>query len=429
MAMKYPNDPKHITTKEMGVKAGEVFKSLLVTFAKYKKNGWRVGNAFDALTDYLLRFPDAESSPGAVVELAMSRWKSPDIQDSMCWYDDFGWWGIASAKAFLDEFACIFGSHRSEFQELATECWDFMHSGKPNKAYSYRGGPNVWENRDEGSAPGYFTNPDTWAQPRFDQGVWQYEMFRELRPKAKECSYTNPSDPKTCSPKLGAFQLTVMNGLYFVLALRLRAWGKEAEKAFGAEREFLQHWFFNPTLPDQQLLWHLADGTGVLVRERVSTYAELDKAFPPVQGYKRDAAWCGDQGLILGGMLDYLQVHPSDPDAQSLPGKIMTGVFSGMVADNKVVQPMTPVMEGIDDEDYDCGSGVFWRYLLGGFRQNAALRTEVLKLVAADPENNAIYKSAEDAFNGNSLGDELFKDFNALATLTAATEILKEAGE
>lgn len=428
--MKYPIDSKHITTKEMEAKAREIFNGgFLNTFATYKKNGWRVGNVFDTLTDFLFCFPDAESTPGMVAGLAWSQWNSPNVQNSMCWYDDFGWWGIASAKAFLDEYASIFTGHRSEFQDLAGKCWDVMHSGKPPGKYSYRGGPNVWENRDEGSVPGYFTQPDTWATPRFAKGVWQYEMFKDQRPKP-ECSFVNPTDPANCVPnKLGAFQLTVMNGLYFLLALRLRATGKGAENAFKDEREFLQNWFFVPTQPDNRLLWQLADG--VLVRERVSTYARpIDKAeFPLVQDYRSNAAWCGDQGLLLGGLLDYLQVDPSDRDAQSLPAEIMKGVFLELVDAQKVVQPMTPVMRGKDDEDYDCGSGVFWRYLLGGFRQNAALRAEVLKLVAADPQNNAIYKSAAAAFNGNSPGDELFKDFNILATLTAAIEILKEAGE
>jgi hypothetical protein len=384
--MKYPIE-KYITKLN-----DEVFGRLLGTFATYKKNGWRVGNVFDTLTDYLFSFP--EKSPG-VAQLALSRWKSPDIQTSMCWYDDYGWWGIASAKAFLDEYASIFGSDRSEFQDLAKQCWEVMHSGKPQKVYTYRGAPNVWENRNPAS--GYFDEPDkpeTWAKPRFTGGVWQYEMFKDKRPTG-ECSYTNPSDPYRCKIKLGAFQLTVMNGLYFVLALRLRASGKGTEQAFEGEREFLQHWFVDPTMKDRRLLWELT-GDGVLVRERVSTYAgtdplRSDNVFPLVQGYNKEAAWCGDQGLILGGLLDYLQVHSSDQDAQSLPGQIMSGVFSRMVNGQKVVQPMTDVMRGIDDDDYNCGSGVFWRYLLGGFRQNAAFRSEVLNLVAADPENNAIY--------------------------------------
>ena len=82
-----------------------------------------------------------------------------------------------------------------------------------------------------------------------------------------------------------------------------------------------------------------------------------------------------------------------------------------------------------DPDDYSCGSGVFWRYLLHGFSQNAELRTEVLSLVAADPENNAIYKSAEKAFTQRKPQNQntLFMEFNILAVLLAAIEILKEA--
>jgi hypothetical protein len=100
-----------------------------------------------------------------------------------------------------------------------------------------------------------------------------------------------------------------------------------------------------------------------------------------------------------------------------------------MLNDQKVVLPMTEALNGIDDPDYNCGSGVFWRYLLGGFRQNHTLQTEVLSYVNANLKNNAIYKSAEDACEGNSPGDELFKPFNALATLTAAIEILEKIPE
>jgi hypothetical protein len=415
------------------------------TFKTYSENGWRVGNVFDTMTDYLFRFPDAERSPGYVANWALSRWRCSDIQNSMCWYDDYGWWGIASAKAFLDPYASIFGPVRSEFQDIATECWNVMQNGKPHGKYTYRGAPNVWANRDERPDPGYWTKPETWAQPRFldeARGVWQYEMFKEERAKCPkcdpcdrqitECSYINPSDPITASPSLGPFQLTVMNGLYFVLALRLRGLVTGIEKAFEDEREWLQHWFFDKTIwmPEHKLLWQI-DNTSVLVRERVSTYDHCAAIndWPKVQGYLPKAAWCGDQGLILGGFLDYLQVHSSDPVAQSLPGEIMHGVFSGMVNAWKVVLPMTEVMNGIDDHDYNCGSGVFWRYLLGGFCQKGALHDDVLSYAKADPENNAIYKSAEDACQGNSPGDQLFKPFNALATLLAAIEILPEVSE
>ena len=82
-----------------------------------------------------------------------------------------------------------------------------------------------------------------------------------------------------------------------------------------------------------------------------------------------------------------------------------------------------------DPDDYSCGTGVFWRYLLRGFEQNSALRTEVLNWIANDPENNAIYKSAENAFTQRQPPNEneLFVNFNILAVLLAAIEILKEA--
>src|SRR5712672_1127437 len=123
---------------------------------------------------------------------------------------------------------------------------------------------------------------------------------------------------------LGPFQLTLMQGLYMVLALRLRASGKGTEKAAEPVRGFLQNWFFDPVSSENKLLWDLGDRASVLVRERVSTYASRgQRDFPAVQGYEKEEAWSGDQGLILGALLDYLQLHESDRDAQSLPLKIM----------------------------------------------------------------------------------------------------------
>ena len=131
--------------------------------------------------------------------------------------------------------------------------------------------------------------------------------------------------------------------------------------------------------------------------------------------------------MILGGLLDYLSVEPSDPVAQSRAISIARGVFSHMV-DAQGVMPYSSGFDvHYDADDYSCGLGVFRRYLLWGFGQNAELRKEVLKWVAEDPENNEIYKSAENALSRQRPGNALFADFNILATLTAAIEILKEA--
>src|ERR1700736_6669247 len=125
--MRYPIDALYVP------KARESFDRILTVFPIYDLNGWRVGNVFDTLTDYLLRYPQAERSPGTVAEMALSQWNSPIVQNSMCWYDDYGWWGIASAKALVPEYADIFGATRSDFQKLAAECWDIMSRGKPHK--------------------------------------------------------------------------------------------------------------------------------------------------------------------------------------------------------------------------------------------------------------------------------------------------------
>lgn len=428
--MQYPID-KYIS------QAKTTFSTLLQIFKK-PANAWQLGNVFDTLTDFVVRFPDAEPTQGAVVAAA---WQQLQNLKGMCWYDDYGWWGIASAKAFDKKYATVFGSLRQQFQQSATHSWDIMYTGKPdsyNPPYKYKGGPMVWENRDEGTDPGYFSKPGTWAVPRFSGGVWQYDMFKEERTDPKDCApgSSNPSDPHKCL--LGPFQNTVMNGLYFVLALRLALQGKgnATPRAAETEKAFLDAWF--SLEGDESLLWHNADECA-LVRERVQTYAyrEETKSYPLVQGHNAKGAWCGDQGLIMGGLLDYLTLRghgfilPSDPQAELRAISIACAVLcTPEMVDSLGVMPYSPEFNNQGDpDDYSCGTGVFWRYLLRGFEQNSALRTQVLNWVANDPENNAIYKSAENTFTQRQPpnDNELFVNFNILAVLLAAIEILKEA--
>jgi hypothetical protein len=417
--MQYPID-------KYKAQAKQTFQAspLIENFSTWT-NSWQIGNVFDTLTDYLVRFPDAEKTPGAIARIALDRWSK--AAGSLCWYDDYGWWGIASEKAFHAEYAAVFGATRESFLTIARQCWDVMNTGKTGKAYSYKGGPNVWENRENGSPTGYFTSPDTWAVPRIAGGVWQYDMFKEYRPSG-ECSPpdSNPSDPNKTD--LGPFQLTVMNGLYLVLAARLGANGQGTAEAIRKEISFLKSWFYLDHEPGHEgqegLLMHFPPLA--LVRERVGTYAYCDAkhSYPPVHGYNAGSAWCGDQGLILGGLLDYLRVDPADPVAQPQAVFIAGGVLYHMVTD-QVVQPTLNLTN--DPDDYGCGSGVYWRYLLHGFRTNAALRQQVLSWVNADRANNAIYRSAEFACANGGPGNALFADFNVLATLTAAIEILQAA--
>jgi hypothetical protein len=296
----------------------------------------------------------------------------------------------------------------------------------------------VWENRDDGSQPGYFTSPEGWAVPRFPGGVWQYDMFQGERPGPPECTpnhvplddHRKLSDPRSKYCPLGPFQNTVMNGLYLELALRLAQNGQGAETLQAAKTElaFLHNWFVVPG--DESLLNGFPDGSA-LIRERVATYADLGGTYPTVEGFAADGAWCGDQGLIIGGLVDKLLVDPTDPtdpEDQARAIAIARGVLLHMVGDCGVM----PCSDGFDDhndpDDYSCGSGVFWRYLLHGFGQNAALRTTILGLVAEAPQDNAVYVSAEKAgAHECASGNDLFTGFNTIATLLAAIEILEQA--
>ena len=311
-----------------------------------------------------------------------------------------------------------------------------MHAGKPDKnSYKYKGGPNVWENRDDGSIPGYFTSAVGWASPRIPGGVWQYDMWQGVR-QAPECTPNhdpkNPnnklSDPKSPYCPLGPYQLTVMNGLYFELAVRLvlQGTGKGAPQAVSDELAFLGRWFSLPG--DESLLQRFSDGS-TLVRERVATYASRDgQTYPRVEGYHAKDIWCGDQGLLLGGLLDYVLLVPSAPQIESQAISIANGVLLHMVDANGIVMPYSTGFDVHGDpDDYSCGSGVFWRYLLRGFNQNAALRKEVLNLIAENPETNPIYQSAQDPYAHAPFDQALFKEFNALSVLLTAIEILKQA--
>jgi hypothetical protein len=357
-----------------------------------------------------------------------------------CWYDDYAWWGIASCKSYDSAYNHIFDAQLPFFQSLTQTTWDTLNNGI--KGTLKRGAPNVWNNCDQA----YFTQPATWAKPRVENGVWQYEIFHEER--KGDCSYYNPSDPvsppkdpnKVCT--LGPFQDTVVNALYLLLAARLRALGVAAdpEPRAAAEREFnfLASWFFmpDPTVSPglHSLIWDLGDDTS-LFRERVSTYAELIEApgwelkYPEVRAYYPDAVWCGDQGLMLNGIVEHEKLRPSGFIGVAI--RTMKGVSSHLTK-NGVVQATTESWPIGDVGDYSCGSGVFMRCLLHAFKSNDQMNFAVLSTVQESPDANFIYKSAEDACNTDPNRSEdpdtrLFDHFNVLATLTAAIEILGKA--
>jgi hypothetical protein len=222
----------------------------------------------------------------------------------------------------------------------------------------------------------------------------------------------------------------VVNGLYFVLALRLRAAGvaEGTGRAANNLHGFLTRWF--GLGPRESLLKTFKDGTA-LVRERVSTYADGH----PVENWDSKTCWGGDQGLILGGLVDYLALHPGDRMSRTVARQLASGVKAQMgLNDSYVIDPWFPrtgykcaadpsrgnKLECWDPGDYKCGSGVFMRYLLHAYQQK---HSPISALVKTKDYQDFLRQAAQKACAVNQ-GD-LFDSLNVLATLTTAIQLLR----
>src|SRR5262249_34375225 len=122
-------------------------------------------------------------------------------------------------------------------------------------------------------------------------------------------------NPKDKNNTLCGYQNTVTNSLYLVLSLRLYQLEteptKKAQYLAAASDQF--KWFrdwFGVAYPDRSLL--AIQSEGVLVRERASMYANDN----PVNNFNSATFWAGDQGLVLGAMVDYVKAT-AFPNAQT----------------------------------------------------------------------------------------------------------------
>ncbi len=410
------------------IAASTAYKNMVICFGDPKcSDYWKLGNAFDSMTDYLRwwRIKDI-ALPGIVYTRYKALTDPNSIHRTDCWYDDYGWWGIASAKAYDPAYSFFFYSdYQQKFQTIAQDCWRTMNVGKPGASWSYKGAPNVWTNRDNGNPDNnYWNQKGNWATPRFNngvgsglQGVWQYDIFHETR--LNECSPSNPCDPN--SQVLGPYQNTVVNALYFLLALRLYNVGKDqtTRQPILDEYGFLRAWF-SKALGDDSLLLLFGDTSvppAALVRERVTSYAEIDGEYPPVKYFNKhpDSCWGGDQGLIIAALVEVLQMF-HDPTAADTALSILKGVVTRMIDQNsKVLQPYYGGMG--DLPDYKCGEGIFARCLLYAYSQpNSPLKPVIDN--NKDDIRAVLLASANDVCNRKPL--DLFDNLNVLSILTAA---------
>ncbi|HEX6432312.1 MAG TPA: hypothetical protein VF008_31685 [Niastella sp.] len=400
-------------------------------------NYWMAGNVFDTTLDYMLLAmhnniitPQEVDGVMAYVaknyDLAFQSYNAtynyytndngtqggPTSQNPAepngFWYDDYGWWGIASAKVYAPEYQNIFRNYVSQYKSLAGACWHVMNNGfqvDPNRPIQW-GAPNVWAKCDKTKFGQY--------EPRVNGGVWQ-------------CDMNDQYDPGTAV--LGPFQNTVVNGLYLVLALRMDK-AINTTTQIAREYQFLTTWCFDSSIPTvDQLYYSFGTNTG-LVLERVATYKN-GQPVQPVEWREQHCAWCGDQGLILGAMVDYLNLQPGAVPARNLIVGILQGVASHMQL-NSILSPWYPLtsdnpLKEADAPDYASGIGVYMRYLLYAYNNNATVQQMVNANTAGIKD--MIISAANACVNGTfpKYHNGIFDLFNQLSTLITAATILRGA--
>lgn len=384
--------------------AHEVFQTLRVKFEEYTIF-WRLGHSLDTMIDYLAINPaDAIGFTEIALKKYLDRqslvWNDKDEAKEPWWYDDYAWWAIAGLKA--SQHPEIFGTYAYCFRGISNICWQAI----------YRNAPNVWKNADHDRFGEY--------KPRFEGGVWNY--FFSNKP-IFEIRYT-PCWPGWNNNPFVCMQNTVTNGLYWVLASRLYhiTGDSSYKKAADTEYEFLNNWF-NVTEPDKSLLYYYNtnDRSKFLVRERVSTYSDTNS---PVYGYDEQMAWLGDQGLILGGLVDMMRCMGNDSPKNNEEYKkllkmakaITDGVKEKMCKDGLLLPWISKNNSppGNDKDDYMTGIGVYMRYLLYAYQNNDDLKNYLKDTCYPD-----LVRKNADEVKGN-LGTDLIELTNNLAILVTA---------
>jgi len=341
--------------------ADEAFGKLKVQFQN-SSNYWQLGHSFDTIIDYLAEVnPAAALGFGQIALLAYNR-----STYNACWYDDFGWWGIASLKAsqHKDLFPDAFG----EFANISRSCWDTM----------YDNAPNVWKNNQG------FTE----FKPRFDGGVWNAD-WTKAGPTTCNNMPCVPRLPSACTDPAAAdnlcgIQNTVTNGLYLVLGERryMQADCFECWDAAISEYAFLDHWFGVADIDPERALWNPVEG-GAVVRERMGTYAPDDKGVcQTVCVFEPGLAWAGDQGIILGGLVDRMTALTSKSSEYQVLLQRAKAIAAGVKSQTEIKKKNPGILtawvtetQGGDPGDYNTGVGVYWRYLLYAYQNNADLKT------------------------------------------------------
>jgi hypothetical protein len=357
---------------------------------------WKLGNSFDTMIDYLEVIDSSSAQDIAQMAVTQLNASLKDIDGGYdgAWFDDFGWWSVATQRALQKPF--FNADSKLQLQDILTACWSRFTANAPL----------VWERRTSAKFDSY--------GPAHVGGVWNAYW------DGTDKQYLGPKNGDPSNGKLIGIQNTVTNALYLMAAHRLGANDPAARKAAESEWGFLLAWLDETQDP---LWWKFDDTTG-LVRERVGHFAKGLKA--PLHedgrctGFHEKWAWTGDQGLMLGNFSD--AILATDPGhRQGLLDRaqhLLSGVRQNLVDGNHVVQnySTTGCIPDGDENDYQVGSGVFWRNYLYVWNTNPDLRSF---LMGADFE--AMVKASAEAAAKPLTGDESFETLtNQTAALVAA---------
>ena len=326
---------------------------------------WYQGNALDTLIDYVSITQDSKKGVD-LGEKIKTVWARAELEG--LWWDDFGWWGVAFLNA-AKNYKILGQPDETEFMNNAADCLQ-KHMDQATA---------VWHmaTTELSCIPCLNTPPANWYrfEPRFTGGVWN-SAFAGLntgpqascKPSDTEIPVGTPEDG--CS-LLNPLQNTVTNGLYLVLNTRYCLQNPPApetrkDRTLGIYR-WVKRWMDvedkeitlcsqNKATPNKVKPSLLNSETG-LIRERAGTYAKdtqkSPSCFTGVKWYEQDLSWAGDQGIVLGGLVDILNSHLTE-DKEWLLEKakgILDGVkghmskaMTGSTHDNlapKVLRPWT----------------------------------------------------------------------------------------
>ena len=192
---------------------------------------WRLGNAFDTIIDYL---ENVDASAAAEVgKMVVEQYQASLDKLGGCdnaWFDDFGWWTIATQRGVGKPFL---GGVRNELTGFMKECWGRFSANAPY----------VWDRRPDGK----FDD----CRPAVLGGVWN-EYWAGTSAK-----YPGPKGADPSKGTLEGIQNTVTNAVYLIAAQRLGRTDPQAKAAADKEYAFLNTWLFSE---EPKLWWALTTG-------------------------------------------------------------------------------------------------------------------------------------------------------------------------